>query len=96
MTITIRHIISWAEPAGGLNRIEQKLDKIMTDLTELTSEVEEIKTVSQSAIVLLNGLKQKLDAAGTDPVKLKELSQSLDANSQELAAAVSANTTAEA
>lgn len=66
----------------------------MADLTELTAEVTNNTTVEQSAITLLQGLKAQLDAAGTDPVALKALSDQLAANDTALAAAVTANTPA--
>lgn len=88
------HVLLETVSPAALAQIHTKLDTIMADLTELTAEVAETKTVSESAITLLNGLKAQLDAAGTDPVKLKELSDSLDANSKALAAAVEANTPA--
>lgn len=69
-------------------------DRIMAALDELTKEVEETNTVVDSAVALLKGLKEKLDAAGTDPVKLKALSDQLDKKTNELAAAVEANTPA--
>lgn len=74
---------------------KNKNKKIMSDLQALIDEVAETKTISQSAITLLQGLKQRLDEAGTDPVKLQELRASLDTSNAELAAAVSANTPAE-
>ena len=77
------------------NTINIKLDKIMTDLTQITAEVAEAQTAQQSAIVLLQSLKTKLDEAGTDPVKLKELSDALSTSTDSLAAAVVANTPAE-
>lgn len=77
-----------------LNSIKQTLKTMATDLTQLEAEVSENLTVTQSAITLLQGLKAMLDAAGTDPVKLKELSDSLSNSTDALAAAVSANTPA--
>lgn len=64
-------------------------------LDKLTQEVAENKTVMASAVTLLQGLKQRLDEAGTDQAKLAELSADLDANTNALAAAVQANTPAE-
>ena len=64
------------------------------ELDELTIKVSETKTVTESAIVLLQGLKAKLDAAGTNPVALKALSDDLAASGAALAAAVVANTPA--
>lgn len=64
-------------------------------LDKLTQEVAENKTVMASAVTLLQGLKQRLDEAGTDATKLAELSAELDSNTNALAAAVTANTPAE-
>ncbi len=72
--------------------IQQKLDKMATDLTALQAAVARDTTVDESAITLLKGLKAALDAAGTDPVALKALSDQLGSNSDALAAAVSENT----
>lgn len=66
----------------------------MADLTTLEQEVAENKTVTESAVTLLKGLKAALDAAGTDPAKLKALSDSLSTQTDDLAAAVSENTPA--
>jgi len=75
--------------------IHTKTINIMADLTNLTQEVSESRTVMASAVTLLQGLKQRLDEAGTDPVKLQELSASLDQGTNELAAAITANTPAD-
>jgi len=65
-----------------------QLDQLTADVTANTSAV-------QSAIVLIQGLKAQLDAAGTDPVALKALSDSLEASTQSLANAVAQNTPAQ-
>lgn len=75
--------------------INSKINTMSDALTTLVEEVAENTSVTQSAITLLQGLKAKLDAAGTDPVKLKELSDSLDASNKALADAVTKNTPAE-
>lgn len=93
--------------APSLRQIEEALDdrlapilklltKIMALLDDLTAQVARNTTVQQSAIVLLQGLKAKLDAAGTDPVKLAELSAQIGKNTDDLATAVTVNTPAEA
>lgn len=64
----------------------------MTDFTQLEQEIAEDASAKSSAITLLNDLKRRLDEAGTDPVKLKELSDSLSGATDALAAAVAANT----
>jgi len=63
----------------------------MADLSGLTAEVEETKGIMQSAKALIEGFAAALAAAGTDPVKLKELQDNLNTGSEELAAAVAAN-----
>lgn len=78
-----------------LASINEKLATMSAELDTLTTEVSETGTVVESAIVLLKGLKAKLDAAGTDPVKLKELSDSLNSQQEKLAAAIAENTPAE-
>lgn len=72
-------------------------EKMAGELDALTAKVEENTSVDQSAIVLLNGLKQKLDEAiaSGDPTKLQALSDALGASNAALAAAVAANTPAE-
>lgn len=81
--------------------INRKLDFLiskskqqMDTLKELQDAVTKNSSVEASAIELLNGLKAKLDAAGTDPVALKALSDQLGSNTAALAAAVVANTPA--
>lgn len=79
----------------GFGLLTYKLNKMATDLTQITQEVSETNTVMGSAVVLLQQLKAKLDEAGTDPVKLAELSASLDQNTNALATAISENTPAD-
>ena len=67
----------------------------MAVLDEVVAEVSEITTVVDSAIALIKSIKEKLDAAGTDPAKLAEIRNQLDAKGNELAAAVAANTPSE-
>lgn len=75
-----------------LTLILRKEDHIMADLAQLTADVAAETAADQSAITLLQGLKVALDAAGTDPVALAALSQSIEANTSALSAAVTANT----
>lgn len=77
-----------------LSFISHKEANIMALLDKLTADVAANGSVIDSAVVLLNGLKAKLDACGTDPVKLAELSASLDTQTSALSAAVTANTPA--
>jgi hypothetical protein len=94
---------------GGVDAMGSKLDQIisllgasvareqtiMNELDNLTQEVSETKSVEASAVVLLQGLKERLDAAGTNPAALKALSDDLKASTDVLAAAVAANTPAD-
>ena len=66
-------------------------------LEDLTAKVAANSAVVDSAVELLNGLKERLDAAiaSGDPAELEALSASLGADTAELAAAVAANTPAE-
>lgn len=66
-----------------------------TDFTQLEQEISEDASAKNSAITLLKDLKRRLDEAGTDPVKLKELSDALSGATDSLAAAVAENTPAE-
>ena len=75
-----------------LGTILEKVNHIMADLTELQAAVARVTDVENSAITLLQGLKAQLDAALTDPVALKALSDQLGADTAALAAAISANT----
>ncbi len=74
--------------------IYRKLVFMSQALDTLTASVTAETTVVASAITLLNGLKAQLDAAGTDPAKLADLSAQLDASRTALAAAIVANTPA--
>lgn len=95
------HVFLHNADTAGLTEISRKLDTLIRkeevmsqELDDLTEKVTANGDVEKSAVVLLQGLKAALDAAGTDPVKLRELSTSLGSQSDELAAAVTANTPA--
>lgn len=88
-----------------LERIEDKLDQLLTtfsqaketimaDLAGLKAEVERNTAVDQSAITLLNGLAAQIESLKTDPAALQALADQLKASSNDLAAAVAANTPA--
>ena len=77
-----------------LDAINQLGIKMANELADLTTQVTETNTAIGSAVVLIQGLKAALDAAGTNPVALKALSDSLNTSEQALAAAVVANTPA--
>jgi outer membrane murein-binding lipoprotein Lpp len=79
----------------GEHRISKEIHHMANELEDLTAKVARVESVDQSAIVLLQGLKAKLDAAGTNGPALKALSDSLGSNTDALAAAVIANTPTE-
>lgn len=65
---------------------------IMKELDDLSTQVQANGDVEASAIVLINGIADRIKAAGTDPAKLATLAESLKSHSDSLAAAVLANT----
>lgn len=72
----------------------------MADFTAMQAEVERNRSVVGSAVALINGIAAKIDAAvvandASDNTALTDLANSLRADSDSLAAAVSANTPAE-
>ncbi len=77
--------------------IIEKLQIMAGELDALKQQVADSITVEESAITLIEGLKEKLDAAiaAGDPAALQALSDSLGAEKDKLAAAVTANTPAE-
>jgi hypothetical protein len=77
---------------GSLTSLLEGQSKMSGELDTLTTEVAEMSGVVDSAIALIQGLKAQLDAAGTDPVKLKALSDALDSKARQLGDAVAANT----
>jgi hypothetical protein len=79
-----------------LHEANRKLDQIMSQLIALQAEVSRNTTVTTSALALIKGLKEKLDAAIGDDDALKALSAELAVNDQLLAAAVAENTIADA
>jgi hypothetical protein len=61
------------------------------ELARLQTEVEEMSSVVDSAITLINGLAQQIRDLMNDPAALAALADSLDSKAGELAAAVVAN-----
>lgn len=73
-----------------------KVSSIMATLDDLVTKVTALTAVDDSVVALLQDLKTRLDAAGTDPAKLQALSDSIATQTQRLADAVTANTPAAA
>jgi len=64
------------------------------EVDALTKQIEANKTISGSAIILIQGLAAKIEASKNDPVALQALADSLRADDDALAAAITANTPA--
>jgi hypothetical protein len=82
---------------GDFSLLEPILNQgkaMSAQLDALTQEVSEIKTVSASAVTLIEGLSAQIVALKDDPVALAALAADLDATASALAAAVAANTPA--
>ena len=75
-----------------LHTILKGEQKIMVDLTALTTQVQANTDVEASAVILIQGIAAELAKAGVDPVALKALTDKLNTSAQALAAAVVANT----
>ena len=81
---------------GKLRVITHQQEKMMSDLSEIQAEVTRNTEVDQSAITLLNGLAAQIEQIKTDPAAIQALANELRASSDDLAAAVVANTPAQA
>lgn len=68
----------------------------MADLSEIQAAVERDTSVTSSAVTLLNNLSQQIRDLSTDPAALAALADSIDAQTDALAAAVEQNTPASA
>lgn len=82
-----------------ITRINNKLNYIIIrnevmslELDNLTAQVKANSDLLDSATVLINGIADRITAAGVDPVKLNELTAELKAKDDVLATAVTANT----
>jgi hypothetical protein len=62
------------------------------ELDDIKREVQESKTVTEGAAALIQSLSDQILANKDDPAALEQLAKDLDAQSQQLAAAVQANT----
>ena len=97
---------AWAfPPASDLNdrltRIERKLDlilnkenRIMATIADLQAEVAQEDTVIDSAVTLIKGLADQVAALKPDQAAIDALAADIQAKSDALAAAVTANTPA--
>jgi hypothetical protein len=77
-----------------LDRILRRIKRMSVELDNLTAQVKANSDTIDSAVTLINGIADRIIAAGVDPVKLTALSDELKAKDDTLAAAVTANTPA--
>lgn len=97
------HVHHHPDPAieSKLDRIITMLQKLVTEeikmsaeLDALTAEVARDTAIESSAVKLINGIASQIQANASDPGKLNTLAASLKSSSDDLAAAVAANTPA--
>ena len=90
------HIEHHADPdlLNLLHLVCKGISKMSIQLDNLTAQVAANTSVISSALTLIQGLAAQLASAGTDPVALQALYDSLAASDTALAAAVAANTPA--
>ncbi len=99
------HIHHCDDPVGGatpisveiyhmLAHIIERLEQMSAELDALTAQVKANSDLLDSATTLINGIADRITAAGVDPVKLKALTDELKAKDDALAAAITANTPA--
>lgn len=77
---------------SDLPHILERLTKMAIQLDELEATLARNTDATDSVVVLITTLRQDIINAGTDPVKLKEVTDKLQANTDKLAAAAIANT----
>lgn len=77
---------------SSIKKIERLLIEMNTKLDALAAQVKANSDVIDSAVLLINGIAQKITEAGVDQVKLDALVADLNTHDATLAAAVAANT----
>lgn len=77
---------------SDLPYIIERLTKMAIQLDELEATLARNTDATDSVVVLITTLRQDIIDAGTDPVKLREVTDKLEANTQKLAAAAVVNT----
>lgn len=75
-----------------LDRLIEKVEHMSGEMDVLTAEVTRSTSVDESAITLLNSLSAQLASIANDPAAVLALSAELKSNSDNLAAAITANT----
>lgn len=93
------HFEARCEVMRRLDALDEKTDlildrqeTIMATMAELEAAVTRNTEVDESVLTLLAGISQQLKDAQNDPAKIAEVIAKLDANTQKMADAVTANT----
>lgn len=77
-----------------LRLLNKELMNMSTEMDNLTAQVHANSDLLDSAVTLINGIANRITAAGVDPVALDALTTELKAKDEALAASVAANTPA--
>jgi alpha-beta hydrolase superfamily lysophospholipase len=77
-----------------LDRILRRIKRMSQELDNLTAQVKANSDAVDAAVLLINGIADRITAAGVDPAKLTALTDELKSKDDTLAAAVVANTPA--
>jgi ABC-type transporter Mla subunit MlaD len=83
-----------ADEQALLHNVEERTIAMSAETERLTASVASLTTVEQSAVTLLGQLAQLVRDNATDPAALNALADSIDADANDLASAVTANTPA--
>lgn len=77
-----------------LNIILERLQSMSQEMDALTAQVQANNDALDSAVALINGIADRITAAGVDRAKLTSLTDELRAKDETLSSAVLANTPA--
>jgi len=77
-----------------LRTLTERITIMSAEIDALKAEVERNTSIDESAIILIQGLAQRIEELKTDPVALQALADELRAKNDALAAAVAAHTPA--
>lgn len=98
---THHHFEARCEVMRRLDALDEKIDLIldrqeiiMATMAELEAAVTRNTDVDESVLTLIAGISQQLKDAQGDPAQIADIIAKLDANTQKMADAVTANTPA--
>jgi hypothetical protein len=91
----LRHVFEPAATAGAIEALQRAGAEQMAKFDNLIREVQETRTVVNSAKVLMADLAQRLRDAAGDEAAIAQLAQELDDMQSDLAGAIAANTPGE-